>query len=108
MLIVVGRVSGNPERREELIELLRWMQNESLREPGCRNYGFFESVAGPDEFIAVEEWESVEALRDHFAAPSVSGFGARLGGLIAGRATVEIHGVAATSDFPDLGPFEGA
>ena len=106
MLIVVGRVGARPDKRRELIELLRWMQGESRREPGCINYGFYESVEAENEFIAVEEWESVEALRAHFGAPSVAGFAARIGELIAGVPEVRIHGVGATSDFPDLTPFE--
>jgi len=106
MLIVVGRVAALAERREELIELLRWMQRESRREPGCLDYGFFESVEVENEFIAVEEWESVGALRTHFGAPSVAGFAARIGDLVAGVPEVRIHGVGATSDFPDLTPFD--
>ena len=106
MLIVIGRVAGRPDKREEIIELLRWMQGESRREPGCLNYGFYESVESENEFIAVEEWESAAALRAHFAAPSVSGFAAKVGDLVAGVPEVHIHGVGATSDFPDLSPFD--
>ena len=106
MLIVVGRVAARPEKRQELIDLLRWMQSESRREPGCLNYGFYESVETENEFIAVEEWESVEALRTHFGASSVAGFVAGIGELVAGAPEVRINGVAATSDFPDLTPFE--
>jgi quinol monooxygenase YgiN len=106
MLIVVGRVGARPDRRQELIELLRWMQRESRREPGCLNYGFYESVGAENEFIAVEEWESVGALRTHFGASSVAGFAGRIGGLVAGVPEIRIHGVGATSDFPDLTPFD--
>ena len=45
------------------------MQSESRQEPGCLRYGFYTSVEDPDEFVAVEEWESAEALRAHFARP---------------------------------------
>jgi quinol monooxygenase YgiN len=105
MLIVIGRVAGRVDRREELIELLTWMQNESLGEPGCLRYGFFESVEWENQFIAVEEWESADALRAHFAAPTVERFMAEVPDLITGRPEVLIHGVAATTDFPDLTPF---
>jgi quinol monooxygenase YgiN len=106
ILIVVGRVGARPDKRHELIELLRWMQRESRREPGCLNYGFYESVDAENEFIAVEEWESVEALRTHFGAPSVARFATEIGNLIAGIPEVRIHGVGATAEFPDLTPFE--
>ena len=105
-LIVIGRVAGRPERRDELIDLLTWMQNESRGEPGCLRYGFFESVETENEFIAVEEWESAEALRTHFAAPTVERFVSEGAGLVIGLPEVHIHGVGATTDFPDLSPFE--
>ncbi len=79
LLIVIGRVAGRPDGRAELIELLTWMQNESRREPGCLRYGFYESVEVEGEFIAVEEWESVEALRTDFGAPSVARFATEIG-----------------------------
>jgi quinol monooxygenase YgiN len=102
MLIVIGRVSCAEGKGDELAELMRWMQTESRQEPGCIRYGFYTSVEDPNEFIAVEEWDSKEALQTHFGAPSVAGFGAKIGDLIAGSPTVEIHRVERTTDFPDL------
>ncbi len=57
MIIVIGRVGSAPGKREELIERLRWMQEQSRLEPGCLRYGFFESVEDETEFVAVEEWD---------------------------------------------------
>ncbi|HEY8001855.1 MAG: putative quinol monooxygenase [Vicinamibacteria bacterium] len=102
MLIVIGRVACAAGKRDELVEAMREMQTESRKEPGALRYGFFTSIENPDEFIAVEEWESREALQAHFAAPSVAGFGAKLGGLIAGTPEVAIHHIERTTDFPNL------
>ena len=102
MLIVIGRVACAAGRRDELADAMRSMQTESRTEPGCLRYGFYASIEDPDEFIAVEEWESKDALRTHFGAPSVAGFGAKLGGLIAGTPEVRIHHVERTTDFPNL------
>ena len=42
-------------------------------------------------------------------APSVAGFGARVGDLIAGPPEISIHGVSASNDYPDLeGSIAGA
>ena len=106
MVIVIGRGTCAPGKREELTAAMRWMQGESRQEPGCLRYGFYTSVEDPDEFVAVEEWESAAALRDHFAAPSIAGFATRVGGLIAGTPEIRIHGVSATNDFPDLDGLE--
>ena len=102
MLIVIGRVGCKPDKREQAIELMREMQDASRSEPGCLRYGFYAAVENADEFIAVEEWESVEALRTHFAAPSVARFGAGLGDVITRPPEVAIHAVSATNAFPDL------
>lgn len=102
MLIVIGRVACAEGKRDEAIALMREMQEASRQEPGCLRYGFFASVEDPDEFLAVEEWETADALRTHFGAPSVARFGAGLGGVVAGAPEVKIHAIGATNDFPDL------
>ena len=105
MLIVIGRVACAEGKRDELIGLMREMQDASRPEPGCLRYGFYASVEDPDEFIAVEEWESAEALRTT-SAPSVARFGAGLGGLVARARRSQIHAIGATNEFPDLEELE--
>jgi quinol monooxygenase YgiN len=102
MLIVIGRVAVSPGKEAELDELMVWMQTESLKEPGCLRYGFFRSVADPTELIAVEEWESAEALRTHFGAHTVQRFSVELGALVSRPPEVQIHAIGKTNAFPDL------
>src|SRR3954465_13349131 len=102
MLIVIGKAGGVPEKRDEVIELMRWMQTESRKEPGCIDYGFYESIEGPNEFVAVELWESREALQAHFGEHTVARFSAEIGGLVSRPPEVEVHVVEGTPPFPDL------
>ena len=102
MLIVIGRVACAEGKRDELIGLMREMQDASRAEPGCLRYGFYAAVDDPDEFIAVEEWESVAALRDHFSTDSLARFAAGLGEAVARRPELAIHSIGATNQFPDL------
>ena len=102
MVIVIARAGCAVEKRDELVELARWMQNESRQEPGCIRYAFYVSLEDPTEFVAVEEWESREALETHFQAPSVATFGAKLGGLLDRAPEVNIHVIEQTTDFPNL------
>jgi len=102
MVIVIARAGCAAEKRDELVELARWMQNESRQEPGCIRYAFYVSLEDPTEFVAVEEWESMEALQVHFQAPSVAGFGAKLGDLLDRPPEVNIHVVEKTTDFPNV------
>jgi quinol monooxygenase YgiN len=101
VLLVIGRVSCEPERREDLIGLLRRMQEDSRREEGCLRYGFFAAVEDENSYIAVEEWTDREALDRHFAEPHLHEFSARLLELVSQRPEVAIHEVAGTSSFPD-------
>jgi len=102
MLIVIGRVGCAEGKREEFVEVMKTMQDASRQEPGCIDYGFYAAVEDPDQFVAVELWESREALETHFGAPSVASFGAGLAGLVAGAPEVKIHHVEKTTDFPNF------
>lgn len=106
MLIVIGRVASAEGKRDELEALMREMQDASRAEPGCLRYGFYAAVEDPNELIAVEEWESAEALRTHFGTPSLARFAAGLGELVARPPEVSIHAVSRTNAFPDLAGLE--
>jgi quinol monooxygenase YgiN len=100
VLLVVGRVRCDSEKRGELVDLLQKMQDDSRREDGCLRYGFFAAVEDPLSFIAVEEWADREALDRHFAEPHLHEFAAKLLELVSERPEVAIHEIARTSDFP--------
>jgi len=100
VLLVIGRVKCDPDKRDELVPLLQKMQDDSRREDGCIRYGFFAAVEDPFSFIAVEEWADREALDKHFAQPHLQEFAAGLLKLVSERPEVAIHEIAGTSDFP--------
>ena len=100
MLLVIGRVRCDPEKRDQLTALLRRMQDDSRREDGCLRYGFFAAIEDENSFIAVEEWEDREALDRHFAEPHLHEFGVGLLELVSGRPEVAIHEISGTSSFP--------
>jgi quinol monooxygenase YgiN len=100
MLLVVGRVRCRPEQRDELVALMRKMQEKSRHEGGCLRYGFFAAVEDPLSFVAVEEWVDPEALDRHFGQPHLQEFAQRLLDLVDSPPEVAIHEVAGTSPFP--------
>jgi quinol monooxygenase YgiN len=100
MLLVVGRVRCDPEQRDELVALMRKMQDESRCEGGCLRYGFFAAVEDPLSFVAVEEWADRDALDRHFAEPHLQEFAQGLLDLVDSPPEVAIHEVAGTSPFP--------
>ena len=100
MLLVIGRVRCEPERRDELVGLFVGMQDESRREDGCLRYGFFAAVEDPLSFVAVEEWRDRDALDRHFAQPHLHEFTRQLLKVVSEQPEVAIHEVADTKGFP--------
>ena len=104
MLLVIGRVHCEADRRDELVALMRTMQDNSRREEGCLRYGFFAAVEDPLTLVAVEEWADREALDRHFAQPHLQEFSKALLEIISERPEVAIHEVADTKPFPGAAP----
>ena len=104
MLLVVGRVRCSPEQRDDLVALMRQMQDDSRREDGCLRYGFFAAVEDPLSFVAVEEWADRAALDRHCAQPHLQEFARRLVEVVDSAPEVAIHEVAGTSPFPGSSP----
>jgi quinol monooxygenase YgiN len=100
VLLVIGRVRCEPDRRDELVALLTTMQDNSRREEGCLRYGFFAAVEDPNNFVAVEEWADRAALDAHLAQDHLREFSRALLETVAGPPEVAIHEVSDTSGFP--------
>jgi quinol monooxygenase YgiN len=79
MIIVSGIMAVEPSSNDRMVELARTVAAESLKEPGCRTYGLWAHPDMPGRFRIFEEWESQEALTEHFATPHFAAFGAALG-----------------------------
>ena len=103
MILVIGRVRCEADRRGELVSLMETMQERSRLEDGCIRYGFFAAVEDPLSFIAVEEWADREALDRHFGEAHLQEFARGLGEVISERPEVAIHEISSTSGFPGAG-----
>ena len=83
MIIIVGQVALRPESREAAIERALWMSRLTEAEPGCVRYRFAAALAEPNTLVLIEEWESEEALRDHFTTAHMAEFNRALPELVA-------------------------
>jgi quinol monooxygenase YgiN len=103
LIIVIARFRPRPERREELVALLREVQEASREDDGCLNYGYYAEVADPLSFIAVEEWRDQAALDAHLRQPHVARLVSGLPELGEGRPEIQVHEVASSGAmrFPD-------
>jgi quinol monooxygenase YgiN len=95
MIHVVAVITAKPGKREEILKLFRANMPAVLVEKGCIEYGPvidadpalpFQTKFGPDTYLAIEKWESMDALKAHAAAPHMKAYGEKTRDLIANRA----------------------
>ncbi|HEV2982148.1 MAG TPA: putative quinol monooxygenase [Solirubrobacteraceae bacterium] len=103
MIVTVGRVTTDAQRREELMRVGQAVARASRADDGCIAYRIYQDTENPDEFVFVEEWESEEALRSHFATPHVAEFMQAISATLASPPDVKFHTVASSLDLADVG-----
>jgi quinol monooxygenase YgiN len=102
MIVVVGRVSTDAGRREELVRVAHAVARASRAEEGCISYRVYEDTEMPNEFVFVEEWESGEALESHFRTPHIAEFMSSISGAIVGPPDVRFHDIASSRDLSEV------
>ena len=94
MIHVVAIVTAKPGQREKILEAFRANMPAVHAEAGCIEYGpaidaegvgGFQTRMGPDTFVVVEKWASLDALKAHAAAPHMAAYAAKVKDLIASR-----------------------
>jgi len=78
MILITGQVIMTPEHRERMIALGAEHSARSRGEAGCLAHHCHVDVEHPDRLVFVEEWESVDAVRAHFAVPASGAFVAEM------------------------------
>lgn len=95
MIHVIAVITAQPGKREEVLGHFRANVPAVRAEQGCIEYGAavdadpalpFQTKYGPDAFVVVEKWESMEALKAHAAAPHMKAYAAKTKDLLASRA----------------------
>ena len=94
MIRVVAILTAKPGRREDILALFKANVPAVLEEKGCLEYapvldaeggGPNQSKLGPDTFVVIETWESLEALDAHRVAPHMVAFGRAAKDMFASR-----------------------
>lgn len=93
-VIAVAEMFAIAGRRPQLVALLEESERRSASETGCRRYTFAATLADPDRFLLVSEWDSQEALDAHFASQAFADFQFSLDGLLARPSEMTVHTVA--------------
>ena len=94
MIHVIAVVTAKPGQRDSILTHFRANVPAVRAEKGCLEYGAavdaenalpFQTKWGPDSFLVVEKWDSMEALKAHAAAPHMAAYAAKTKQFIASR-----------------------
>ena len=94
MIHVLAIVTAKPGQRDKILTVFRANMPAVHAEAGCIEYGpaidaegmgGFQTKIGPDTFVVIEKWESIDALKAHAAAPHMAAYAAKTKELIASR-----------------------
>ena len=95
MIHVIAIITAKPGQRDTILTHFRANVPAVRAEKGCIEYGAavdadnalpIQTKWGPDTFLVVEKWASMDALKAHGAAPHMVAFGAKAKEFIASRA----------------------
>jgi quinol monooxygenase YgiN len=103
MIVVVGRVSTDADKREALVRIGETVAAASRTEAGCISYRVYQATDSENEFVFVEEWESSQALERHFATAHIAEFMSAIPAAITAPPDVKFHTVASTMDLAEVG-----
>ena len=94
MIHVLAIITTKPGQRDTVLQAFRANVPAVRAEQGCIEYGAaidaeglgsIQTKVGPDTFVVVEKWESVDALKAHAAAPHMATYGAKTKEMVASR-----------------------
>jgi quinol monooxygenase YgiN len=91
MVIVTGSVRARADAVDAVERLALEHVRRSRTEPGCLLHAVHRDVEDPQRFVFDEHWESVDALRTHFAVPASNEFVQRAAELADGPPTLAVY-----------------
>jgi len=83
------------------------MSVASRGEFGCISYEFYIGLSDPNTLLLFQEWESVEALQDHFDTPHMEEFMKVLPDVLDGEVATRRYEVRNPGDIPGAADDEG-
>ncbi len=94
MIHVLAIITAKPGNRATILEAFHANMPAVHAEKGCIEYGpaidaegagAIQTAYGPDTFVVIEKWETMEDLKAHGAAPHMAAYGAKVREMIASR-----------------------
>ncbi|SRR5258707_11468205 len=94
MIHVIAIITTKAGQRDSVLQTFRANVPNVLAEDGCIEYEATLDAApalaaqtefGPDTFVVIEKWKSLEALQAHFKAPHMAAYAEKTRDMIASR-----------------------
>jgi quinol monooxygenase YgiN len=94
MIHVLAIITAKPGKRDAILEAFRANMPAVHAEKGCIEYGpavdaegagAVQTKFGPDTFVVIEKWATMDDLKAHAAAPHMAAYAAKVKDLLAGR-----------------------
>ncbi len=94
MIHVVAVITAKPGMRASVLQAFHANVPAVKAEQGCIEYGAvvdfedgpkFQTKYGPDTFLVLEKWASMDALKAHAAAPHMAAYAAKTKDMVASR-----------------------
>ena len=91
---VVAVITAKPGKREGVLLAFHANMPKVQAEDGCIEYGpttdadglgEFQTKIGPDTFVVIEKWESIDHLNAHAGSAHMAEYAANVRGLLADR-----------------------
>ncbi len=101
MIIVHGTIPIRPDCRDKALELARTMADATRAEFGCISYDFYVGLSDPNTLMLFQEWETMDALMDHFQTEHMEEFLQELPEIVSGEITTRRYAVQSVDDDED-------
>ena len=94
MIHVLAIITAKPGLRPTILEAFHANIPAVHAEKGCIEYGpaidaegagAIQTAYGPDTFVVIEKWATMDDLKAHGAAPHMAAYGAKVRDMIAAR-----------------------
>src|SRR5580658_8325410 len=102
VIVVVARIKGNPEKRDELIGAGQKVAAASRQEAGCIGYRLYEDTESANDFVVVEEWEDQAALKRHFGTDHIAEFMQAIPATLVAPPDIQFHTIESTMTLEDV------
>ena len=98
MIIVQGTIPIRPDCRERALNLARTMAEATRAEVGCISYEFYVGLSDPNTLMLFQEWETMDALVDHYQTPHMDEFLQVLPDVVSGEITTKRYAVQSVEE----------